>query len=162
MTTALHNIKVVDLTRTLAGPFCTMMLGDMGADVIKIEEPQRGDETRSWTPFWNGESTQFLSFNRNKRSLSVNLKEKEGVDIVMSQETPPAQDHNGGRRLLGHDCTHLNIPFSRQPTLTPSGPCGQWGRGLPAGPRSAVRRARAACYNAGVSISGNSTGPHDY
>ena len=84
MTAALENIKVVDLTRTLAGPFCTMMLGDMGADVVKIEEPERGDETRSWTPFWNGESTQFLSFNRNKRSLSVNLKEEEGLELVLS------------------------------------------------------------------------------
>ncbi|HEU0021048.1 MAG TPA: CaiB/BaiF CoA-transferase family protein [Dehalococcoidia bacterium] len=84
MTSALENIKVVDLTRTLAGPFCTMMLGDMGADVIKIEEPEHGDETRSWTPFWNGESTQFVSFNRNKRSLSVNLKAQEGVEIVLS------------------------------------------------------------------------------
>lgn len=84
MTAALENIKVVDLTRTLAGPFCTMILGDMGADVVKIEEPERGDETRSWTPFWNGESTQFLSFNRNKRSLSVNLKEEEGLELVLS------------------------------------------------------------------------------
>jgi crotonobetainyl-CoA:carnitine CoA-transferase CaiB-like acyl-CoA transferase len=84
MTAALENIKVVDLTRTLAGPFCTMMLGDMGADVIKIEEPEHGDETRSWTPFWNGESTQFVSFNRNKRSLTVNLKEKEGIDIILA------------------------------------------------------------------------------
>ena len=75
MVSALQDLKVVDLTRTLAGPFCTMMLGDMGADVIKIEEPSRGDETRSWTPFWNGEGTQFLTFNRNKRSLSLNLKE---------------------------------------------------------------------------------------
>ena len=82
MTSALENVKVVDLTRTLAGPFCTMLLGDMGADVVKIEEPERGDETRSWTPFWNGESTQFVSFNRNKRSLSLNLREKEGLDIV--------------------------------------------------------------------------------
>ena len=82
MAAALENIKVVDLTRTLAGPFCTMMLGDMGADIIKIEEPQRGDETRSWTPFWNGESTQFVSFNRNKRSLSLNLREEEGLEIV--------------------------------------------------------------------------------
>ncbi len=83
MTAALDDIKVVDLTRTLAGPSCTQMLGDMGADVIKIEEPNLGDETRSWTPFWNDEGTQFLSFNRNKRSLSVNLREKEGIDIVL-------------------------------------------------------------------------------
>ena len=82
MAAALDNIKVVDITRTLAGPFCTMLLGDMGADVVKIEEPGQGDETRDWTPFWNGESTQFLTFNRNKRSLTVNLKEPEGVSIV--------------------------------------------------------------------------------
>lgn len=84
MPSALENIKVVDLTRTLAGPFCTMMLGDMGADVIKIEEPEHGDEIRSWLPFWNGESTQFVTFNRNKRSLSINLKEQEGIDIVLA------------------------------------------------------------------------------
>ena len=84
MTSALHNIKVVDLTRTLAGPFCTMMLGDMGADVVKIEEPEHGDETRAWPPLWNGESANFLSFNRNKRSLSLNLKEPQAVDIVLS------------------------------------------------------------------------------
>ena len=82
MSSALNNIKVVDLTRTLAGPFCTMMLADLGAEVIKIEEPNRGDETRMWTPFWNGESTQFVSFNRNKKSLTVNLKSEEGVELV--------------------------------------------------------------------------------
>ena len=82
MPSALDKIKVVDLTRTLAGPFCTMMLADLGAEVIKIEEPSRGDETRMWTPFWNGESTQFVSFNRNKKSLTVNLKTPEGVDLV--------------------------------------------------------------------------------
>jgi crotonobetainyl-CoA:carnitine CoA-transferase CaiB-like acyl-CoA transferase len=82
MAAALDKIKVVDLTRTLAGPFCTMLMGDMGAEVIKIEEPTGGDETRKWTPFVNGESTQFLTFNRNKRSLSVNLKEPEGLKIV--------------------------------------------------------------------------------
>ena len=62
MAGALSDIKVVDLTRTLAGPFCTMLLGDMGADVVKIEEPSLGDEIRHWTPFWNGESTQFVTF----------------------------------------------------------------------------------------------------
>ena len=83
MVSALPGIKVVDLTRTLAGPFCTMMLGDMGADVIKVEEPSLGDETRSWTPFWNGQSTQFLAFNRNKRSLTLNLKDKRAVEICL-------------------------------------------------------------------------------
>jgi crotonobetainyl-CoA:carnitine CoA-transferase CaiB-like acyl-CoA transferase len=82
MAAALDTIKVVDLTRTLAGPFCTMLMGDMGAEVIKIEEPTGGDETRKWTPFVNGESTQFLTFNRNKRSLSINLKDPEGLKIV--------------------------------------------------------------------------------
>ena len=83
MASALEGIKVVDLSRTLAGPFCTMLLGDMGADVIKIEEPEHGDETRAWGPFWNGEGGQFLTFNRNKRSLGLNLKEKEGIDVVL-------------------------------------------------------------------------------
>ena len=82
MAAALDKIKVVDLTRTLAGPFCTMLMGDMGAEVVKIEEPTGGDETRHWTPFVNGESTQFLTFNRNKRSLGINLKESEGLKIV--------------------------------------------------------------------------------
>ena len=82
MAAALDSIKVVDLTRTLAGPFCTMLMGDMGADVVKIEEPTHGDETRDWTPFVNGESTQFLTFNRNKRSLAIDLKDPEGLKIV--------------------------------------------------------------------------------
>ena len=80
---ALDGIVVVDLTRTLAGPFCTMMLGDMGADVIKIEEPSHGDETRAWTPFWNGVAAQFLSFNRNKRSITLNLKDSRAVDVCL-------------------------------------------------------------------------------
>lgn len=83
MASALDGIKVVDLTRTLAGPFCTMMLGDMGADVIKIEEPRRGDETRSWTPFWNEEGTQFLAFNRNKRSITLNLRDERAVEVAL-------------------------------------------------------------------------------
>lgn len=84
MSSALSNIKVVDLTRTLAGPFSTMMLADLGADVIKIEEPTQGDETRKWPPFWGGESANFMSFNRNKRSISINLKSPEGISIVKS------------------------------------------------------------------------------
>ena len=83
MVAALDGIKVLDLTRTLAGPFCTMMLGDMGAEVIKVEEPSHGDETRSWFPFWNEESCQFLTFNRNKCSITLNLKNERAVDICL-------------------------------------------------------------------------------
>lgn len=81
--TTLRDIRVLDLTRNLAGPYCTMILGDMGADVIKIERPEYGDDTRRWTPpTWNGESTTFLSANRNKRSLAVDINASEGLDIL--------------------------------------------------------------------------------
>ena len=75
----LDGIRVVDLTRVLAGPFCTMMLGDMGADVIKIEEPGSGDESRGWEPIVNGWSSYFLGVNRNKRSVALDLKREEGA-----------------------------------------------------------------------------------
>lgn len=79
----LEGIRVVDLSRSLAGPYCSMMLGDMGADVIKIEVPGTGDESRLWgPPFINGESAYFLSVNRNKRSLVLNLKTKKGKEII--------------------------------------------------------------------------------
>ena len=83
--TTLRDILVLDLTRNLAGPYCTMILGDMGAEVIKIEHPKYGDDTRNWAPpKWNGESTTFLSANRNKRSLAVDLNSPVGVEIVRS------------------------------------------------------------------------------
>lgn len=64
----LEGIKVLDLSRALAGPYCTMLLGDMGADVIKIERPGKGDDSRAWgPPFIEGESAYFLSINRNKK-----------------------------------------------------------------------------------------------
>jgi len=78
----LTGVRVLDLTRVLAGPFCAMMLGDMGAEVIKIEEPGKGDDTRSWPPFVAGESTYFMSVNRNKRSVTLNLKAPEGQAIL--------------------------------------------------------------------------------
>jgi crotonobetainyl-CoA:carnitine CoA-transferase CaiB-like acyl-CoA transferase len=80
----LENVVVVDLTRVLAGPFCTMMLGDLGADVIKIEEPKHGDDTRGWGPPFTpgGESAYFLSANRNKRSLTLNLKDRQGLELL--------------------------------------------------------------------------------
>src|SRR6266702_4730933 len=70
----LDGIRVLDLTRVLAGPFCSMILADMGAEVIKIEEPGKGDDTRSWPPFVEGEATYFMSVNRNKKSVTLNLK----------------------------------------------------------------------------------------
>src|SRR5256885_8524581 len=79
----LAGIRVLDLSRILSGPFCTMNLGDMGAEVIKIEEPGSGDDTRGFgPPFVNGVSTYFLSINRNKKSLAVNLKAPEGLALV--------------------------------------------------------------------------------
>jgi formyl-CoA transferase len=83
MTQPLDGIRVVDLTRSLAGPYCTMLLGDLGAEVIKIEQPGRGDESRQWGPPWaGGESAYFLGVNRNKRSMTLNLKSPQAEDIV--------------------------------------------------------------------------------
>ena len=80
---ALAGLRVIDLTRILAGPFCAQMLGDMGADVIKVEPPGAGDDTRTWgPPFVNGESAYFLGINRNKRSLTLNLAGREGQEIL--------------------------------------------------------------------------------
>ncbi|MCH7606839.1 MAG: CoA transferase [Chloroflexi bacterium] len=81
---ALEGIRVLDLTRALAGPFCTLMLGDHGADVIKIEIPGTGDDTRHWgPPFIGEESAYFLSINRNKRSLTLNFKEPKAIEIFL-------------------------------------------------------------------------------
>jgi crotonobetainyl-CoA:carnitine CoA-transferase CaiB-like acyl-CoA transferase len=80
---ALDGLRVLDLTRVLAGPFCTMQLGDMGAEVIKVEQPDRGDDTRSWgPPFLGPESAYFLSVNRNKRGITLNLKAPRGQEIL--------------------------------------------------------------------------------
>lgn len=86
----LQNVRVLDMTRALAGPYCTMMLGDLGADVIKVERPKSGDESRGWGPpfvgkpygAYAGESAYFLAANRNKRSITVNLQSAEGQEIV--------------------------------------------------------------------------------
>ena len=78
----LSGVRVLDLSRVLAGPFCSMILGDMGAEVIKVEEPGKGDDTRSWPPFLGGEATYFLAVNRSKQSLTLNLKAAEGRAIL--------------------------------------------------------------------------------
>jgi formyl-CoA transferase len=80
---ALTNLKVLDLTRVLAGPFCTMILADMGADVIKIERADSGDDTRSMGPFLNGESAYYMNLNRNKRGMTLNLKDPQGKELFL-------------------------------------------------------------------------------
>ncbi len=81
---ALDGVRVLDLTRALAGPYCTMMLGDYGADVVKIELPEVGDDTRRWAPpFIGDQSAYFLSINRNKRSMTLNLRHERGKEIFM-------------------------------------------------------------------------------
>ena len=80
---ALTGLTVLDLTRVLSGPYCTMMLGDMGARVIKVEQPGKGDDTRGWgPPFQNGESSYFLSVNRNKESITLNFKHPDGRKVL--------------------------------------------------------------------------------
>jgi crotonobetainyl-CoA:carnitine CoA-transferase CaiB-like acyl-CoA transferase len=83
MTAPLDGILVVDFTRVLSGPYCTMQLADMGARVIKVEQPGKGDDTRAWgPPFLNGESAYFLSINRNKESLTLDLKHPAATHII--------------------------------------------------------------------------------
>jgi formyl-CoA transferase len=80
----LEGVHVLDLSRVLAGPYCTMMLGDLGADILKIEAPGTGDDTRHWGPPFTetGESAYFLCVNRNKRSMTLNLKSDQGIQIL--------------------------------------------------------------------------------
>ena len=82
-TAPLKNIRVLEMTEALAGPYCAMMLGDLGADVIKIERPDGGDQSRRWgPPFLQGESAYFLSVNRNKRSIELNIKAEADLDVL--------------------------------------------------------------------------------
>ncbi|MBI4636405.1 MAG: CoA transferase [Candidatus Rokubacteria bacterium] len=82
MTLSLDGVRVLDLSRVLAGPFCASLLADMGADVIKVEDTGAGDESRTWPPHKEGESAAYLVDNRNKRGMAVDLKAPEGVEIV--------------------------------------------------------------------------------
>ncbi|KAH9513347.1 hypothetical protein Btru_034696 [Bulinus truncatus] len=79
----LNGIRILDMSRVLAGPYCTMVLGDMGAEIIKVERPGAGDDTRAWgPPFLGSESCYFLCVNRNKKSITVDLKKPEGVKLI--------------------------------------------------------------------------------
>src|SRR5687768_18255397 len=108
--TPLDGLAVLDFTRVLAGPYCTMQLGDLGARVIKIEQPGRGDDTRAWgPPFVGGESAYFLSVNRNKESLALDLKHPAAMqaihtllsraDVLVENFRPGTMDRLG----LGYD-----------------------------------------------------------
>jgi crotonobetainyl-CoA:carnitine CoA-transferase CaiB-like acyl-CoA transferase len=107
----LEGIRVLDLTHALAGPYCTMLLGDLGADVIKIEPPG-GDQSRQWgPPFINGESAYFLSVNRNKRSVVLDLKSDDGraaaQALAMSSDVVVENFKPGAMARLGLDATTL-------------------------------------------------------
>ena len=135
---ALEGLKVLDLTRALAGPYCTLMLGDQGADVIKIEIPGSGDDTRHWgPPFVEGESAYFLSINRNKRSLTLNFKEDEAreiflklsadADVIVENFTPGVMERFG----LGYDAIKAVNPGIIYASISGFGQDGPYHR-LPA------------------------------
>ena len=155
----LAGITVLDLTRVLSGPYCTMMLSDMGARVIKIEQPGRGDDTRAWgPPFQNGESSYFLSINRNKESVTVDFKHPDGrrlleslierADVLVENFRPGTLD----RLNLGY--THLASRFPRLIYCSISG-YGQ------TGPRRSQPGYDAVTQGEGglMSITGSKDGP---
>src|SRR5262245_4975837 len=116
---ALAGITILDLSRVLAGPYCTMLAADMGARVIKIEHPVRGDDTRAWgPPFQHGESAYFLSINRNKESVALDFKHPKGrrvLDRLIEQADVLVENFRPGTLAeLGLDYAALS---SRHPRL---------------------------------------------
>jgi crotonobetainyl-CoA:carnitine CoA-transferase CaiB-like acyl-CoA transferase len=114
----LDGIKVLDLTRVLSGPYCTMLLADMGARVIKIEQPGRGDDTRAWgPPFLEGESAYFLSINRNKQSVTLDFKHPDGraiVDRLLARADVVVENFRPGTLAkVGLDYASLSPRFAR-------------------------------------------------
>ncbi len=114
---ALAGVRVLDLSRVLAGPYCTMVLGDYGADVIKVEEPGSGDSTRRWGPPWVGDqSAYYLSANRNKRAITVNLKSAAGHRHSCSGWPPSAMWSSRTSSRVRPPAWALTMPRSRPPT----------------------------------------------
>ncbi len=127
----LDGVTVLDLTRVLSGPYCTMLLGDMGARVIKIERPGTGDDTRAWgPPFVGGESSYFLSINRNKESVALDFKHPDGrrvldtliakADILIENFAPGTLDRLG----LGYDTLATMYPRLVYASITGFGATG--------------------------------------
>src|SRR4029453_8363984 len=113
----LNGTSVLDLTRVLSGPFCTMLLADMGARVIKVERPGRGDETRAWgPPFVAGESAYFLGTNRNKESITLDFKQPGGravLDRLVEKADVLVENFRPGtleRLALGHETLLAKYP----------------------------------------------------
>ena len=157
--TPLDGITVLDLTRVLSGPYCTAMLGDMGARVIKIEQPGKGDDTRGWgPPFLEGESAYFLSINRNKESVALDFKRPGGrpiLDRLIAKSDILVENFRPGRLAkLGLDYQTL---AARHPRLVY---CSISGFGH-TGPRSAEAGYDAVMQAEGglMSITGAADGP---
>jgi len=131
----LKGVRVLDLTRVLAGPFCSMTLSDLGAEVIKVEMPGTGDDTRAFPPYIGGESSYFMSLNRGKKSITMNLKDEdvtkafhgiaEKCDVVLENFRP------GVTARLGVDYETLcklnpRIIYCSISSFGQTGPCAQW------------------------------------
>jgi crotonobetainyl-CoA:carnitine CoA-transferase CaiB-like acyl-CoA transferase len=157
--TPLQGITVLDLTRVLSGPYCTMVLADMGARVIKIEQPGKGDDTRGWgPPFLEGESAYFLSINRNKESMTLDFKQPEGraiLDRLISKSDVIVENFRPGTLgKLGLDYRALAPGHPRLVCCSISG----FGQN---GPRSAEPGYDAVMQAEGglMSITGSAAGP---
>jgi crotonobetainyl-CoA:carnitine CoA-transferase CaiB-like acyl-CoA transferase len=155
----LDGITVLDLTRVLSGPYCTMLLADMGARVIKIEQPGKGDDTRAWgPPFLEGESAYFLSINRNKESVTLDFKQPEGrtaLDALIARSDVLVENFRPGTLTkLGLDYATL---AARHPRLVY---CSVSGFGQ-TGPRSKEPGYDAVMQAEGglMSITGSPDGP---
>ncbi len=113
----LEGIRILDLSRVLAGPYCTMLLGDLGAEVIKVERPGTGDDTRAWgPPFAGGESAYYLCANRNKKSITVNLKSATGQEII--RHLAQVSDVLVENFKVG-ELTELGLGYDQLKTLNP-------------------------------------------
>ena len=155
----LDGLLVVDLTRVLSGPYCTMMLADMGARVVKIEQPGKGDDTRAWgPPFIGDESAYFLSINRNKESLALNIKEpreREVVDRLLARADVLVENFRPGTMArLGLDYATVSAQFPRLVYCSISG-FGQSGPRRQQPGYDAVMQAEGGL----MSITGEADGP---
>lgn len=131
---ALEGIRVIDFSRILAGPFCTMMLADLGAEVIKIERPKKGDDSRAYGPFVNEESLYFISVNRGKKSIVLNLKNPKAMEFLLKLiDTADVVVENFKPGVMDHLGLSYEVLSKRNPRLIycscsgygHSGPCAQ-------------------------------------